>query len=82
MDDPIICTASLSRQRPRVRRRDIIIEATTQAGLVCGRGERQCDGHARSRLPVNDALDALSRTEAKALRERYGVASSDDPKPP
>jgi tetratricopeptide (TPR) repeat protein len=29
-----------------------------------------------------DALDALGRAEeAKALRERYGVASSDDPKP-
>jgi len=29
-----------------------------------------------------DALDALGRTEeAKALRERYGVASSDDNKP-
>jgi hypothetical protein len=29
-----------------------------------------------------DALDALGRTEeAKALRERYGVTSSDDPKP-
>jgi hypothetical protein len=29
-----------------------------------------------------DALDALGRTEdAKALREQYGVASSDDPKP-
>src|SRR5262249_48938933 len=29
-----------------------------------------------------DALDALGRTEeAKALRTRYGVASSDDPKP-
>jgi tetratricopeptide (TPR) repeat protein len=29
-----------------------------------------------------DALDALGRTdEAKALRERYGIASSDDPKP-
>jgi tetratricopeptide (TPR) repeat protein len=29
-----------------------------------------------------DALEALGRTEeAKALRERYGVASSDDPKP-
>jgi len=28
-----------------------------------------------------DALDALGRTEeAKALRERYGVTSSDDPK--
>jgi len=28
-----------------------------------------------------DALDRLGRTEeAKALRERYGVASSDDPK--
>jgi Tetratricopeptide repeat len=28
-----------------------------------------------------DALDALGRTEeAKALRERYGVGSSDDPK--
>jgi tetratricopeptide (TPR) repeat protein len=29
-----------------------------------------------------DALGALGRTEeAKALRERYGLASSDDPKP-
>jgi Tetratricopeptide repeat len=29
-----------------------------------------------------DALDALGRTEeAKALRERYGLASFDDPKP-
>ena len=29
-----------------------------------------------------DALDALGRTEdAKALQERYGLASSDDPKP-
>jgi hypothetical protein len=29
-----------------------------------------------------DALDALGRIEeAKALRERYGVTSSDDPKP-
>jgi hypothetical protein len=29
-----------------------------------------------------DALDALGRAEeAKALRERYGIASSDDPKP-
>jgi Tetratricopeptide repeat len=29
-----------------------------------------------------DALDALGRTEeAKALRERHGVTSSDDPKP-
>jgi hypothetical protein len=28
-----------------------------------------------------DALDALGRTEeAKALRDRYGVTSSDDPK--
>jgi hypothetical protein len=28
-----------------------------------------------------DALDALGRTEeAKALRERYGIKSSDDPK--
>jgi Tetratricopeptide repeat len=29
-----------------------------------------------------DALDALGRTEdAKTLRERYGLTSSDDPKP-
>jgi hypothetical protein len=29
-----------------------------------------------------EALDALGRTEeAKALRERYGVTSSDEPKP-
>jgi hypothetical protein len=29
-----------------------------------------------------DALDALGRTEeAKALREQYGLMSSDDPKP-
>jgi hypothetical protein len=29
-----------------------------------------------------DALDALGRTEeAKALREKYGIASSDDAKP-
>jgi hypothetical protein len=29
-----------------------------------------------------DALDALGRTEdVKALRERYGLRSSDDPKP-
>jgi hypothetical protein len=29
-----------------------------------------------------DALDALGRTEeAKALREQYGVTSSDEPKP-
>jgi hypothetical protein len=29
-----------------------------------------------------DALDALGRAEeAKALREQYGVTSSDDPKP-
>ena len=30
---------------------------------------------------TSDALDALGRTEeAKALRERYGVTSSEDPK--
>jgi len=29
-----------------------------------------------------DALDAIGRTEeAKGLRERYGVTSSDEPKP-
>jgi len=29
-----------------------------------------------------EALDALGRTEeAKALRERYGMTGSDDPKP-
>jgi Tetratricopeptide repeat len=34
-----------------------------------------------ARVPA-DALDALGRTEeAKALRERYGLTSSDDPKP-
>jgi hypothetical protein len=37
---------------------------------------------ARSPTFFADALDALGRTEeAKALRDRYGVTSFDDPKP-
>jgi hypothetical protein len=38
--------------------------------------------HKDSARVTADALDALGRTEeAKALRERYGLASSDDRKP-
>jgi hypothetical protein len=37
----------------------------------------------KSRVGVTaDALGAPGRTEAKALREKYGVASSDDSKRP
>jgi hypothetical protein len=37
---------------------------------------------ARVTADALDALDALGRMEqAKALRERYGVTSSDEPKP-
>jgi len=36
----------------------------------------------RRQMFTADALDALGRTEeAKVLRERYGLSSSDDPKP-
>jgi hypothetical protein len=50
-------------------------QATRQRGLH--RPARQAQGSA-------DALDAVGRTDtkAKALRERYGITSSDDAKPP
>ena len=46
---------------------------------VLGRDHSWTKGSARV---TADALDALGRTEeAKVLRERHGLASSDDPKP-
>src|SRR6266436_3268881 len=75
----IISTASLSRQRARARRRDIIIEAATPAGLVCARGERQCDGHARSRLPVNDHGESKREdgiTPSSLLKKVFEVSRS------
>jgi hypothetical protein len=43
--------------------------------------ERTTSGPRISVRVTADTLDPLARTEeAKALREKYGVASSDDPK--
>jgi hypothetical protein len=64
------------------RRRTVGVKVRqARAGLVCARGERQCDAHARSRLSVNDHGESKLMPADQIVHRRTSTAISNGRRP-